>query len=82
MQVVPFFVMKISERVPGLPGLFIAGLFSGGLSTISGGLNSLSCMVYDDFLRQRYTMHAFTITNHLNSLFYLSIDYQICPRQI
>lgn len=53
-QVVPYFVMMVAKDVPGLPGLYIAGLFSAGLSTVSGGLNGISCMVYDDFLKERY----------------------------
>lgn len=53
-QVVPYFVMRIGGKIPGLPGVFIAGLFSGGLSSLSGLLNTLSCMIYDDFLRNRY----------------------------
>lgn len=52
-QVVPYFVMRVSAQVPGIPGLFIAGLFSGGLSSMSGALNTLSCVIYDDFLRNR-----------------------------
>ena len=27
--------------LPGFPGFFVAGVFSGALSTVSGGLNSL-----------------------------------------
>lgn len=53
-QIVPHFVMQIGSQIPGLPGLFIAGLFSGGLSSMSGVLNVLSCIIYDDFLRNRY----------------------------
>ena len=30
--------------IPGLPGLFMAGVFSGSLSTISSGLNSLAAI--------------------------------------
>lgn len=54
-QIVPYFVMRIGDKIPGLPGLFIAGLFSGGLSSMSGLLNVLSCIIYDDFLRDRYS---------------------------
>lgn len=30
-QIVPFFVMDIVGNLPGLPGLFVAGVFSGAL---------------------------------------------------
>ena len=31
LQILPLFVMEIMGRVPGLPGLFIAAVFSGSL---------------------------------------------------
>lgn len=46
--------MRIGSRIPGLPGLFIAGLFSGGLSSMSGGLNTISCTIYEDFLKNKF----------------------------
>jgi len=39
-QLVPLLVMKILKDIPGLPGLFIAGVFSAALSSLSSGLNS------------------------------------------
>lgn len=51
-KVLPYFVMKIGSAVPGLPGLFIAGIFSGALSSLSGLLNTISCIVYEDFLHK------------------------------
>lgn len=53
-QVVPYFVMKVGRQLPGLPGIFVAGIFSAALSTMSGLLNTMSCMIYDDFLRNRF----------------------------
>lgn len=49
----PYFITRIGNKIPGLSGLFIAGLFSGGLSSMSGNLNTISSMIYDDFLRHR-----------------------------
>lgn len=34
---------------PGVPGIFVAGVFSGALSTVSSGLNSLSAVCLKDF---------------------------------
>ena len=34
---------------PGVPGLFVAGVFSGALSTVSSGLNSVSAVCLKDF---------------------------------
>lgn len=52
-QVLPYFVLHVGSKVPGLPGIFVAGIFSAALSTMSGLLNTMSCMIYDDFLRNR-----------------------------
>ncbi|KAI8796745.1 sodium-coupled monocarboxylate transporter 2 [Biomphalaria glabrata] len=49
-QVLPMFVMDVLSDQQGLPGLFIAGLFSGALSTLASGLNSLSAAVFKDVI--------------------------------
>lgn len=49
-QILPFFVMQ-HLGLPGLPGLFVAGLFSGALSTISSGLNSLAAVACEDIVK-------------------------------
>ncbi|XP_058797241.1 sodium-coupled monocarboxylate transporter 2-like isoform X2 [Phymastichus coffea] len=49
-QIVPYYVMDIVGHIPGLPGIFLAGLVSSALSTMSASLNCLSGMIYEDFL--------------------------------
>ncbi|KAK5642185.1 hypothetical protein RI129_008352 [Pyrocoelia pectoralis] len=49
-QIVAFFVMEHSQAIPGLAGLFIAGLFSAALSTLSSSLNSLAATIHGDFI--------------------------------
>ncbi|XP_066991696.2 sodium-coupled monocarboxylate transporter 2 [Anabrus simplex] len=49
-QLLPYYVMKIAAYIPGLPGLFVAGVFSAALSTMSTCLNTVSGTVYEDFL--------------------------------
>lgn len=53
-QILPFFVMEVASEIPGLPGVFIAGIFSAALSSMSTGLNTLAGTIYEDFLRPRY----------------------------
>ena len=50
-QLLPLFVMDILGRFPGLPGVFIACVFSGGLSTISSGLTAMSAVLLEDFIK-------------------------------
>ncbi|XP_017764407.1 PREDICTED: sodium-coupled monocarboxylate transporter 2-like isoform X1 [Eufriesea mexicana] len=50
-QLLPFYVMGITESIPGLPGLFVAGVFSAALSTMSTGLNSMSGVIYEDMIK-------------------------------
>lgn len=47
-QIFPYFVMEVLSDKKGLPGVFLACIFSGSLSTISSGLNSLAAVVIED----------------------------------
>ena len=50
-QLLPLFVMDILGDIPGFPGFFVAGVFSGALSTVSGGLNSLTAVALEDCIK-------------------------------
>ncbi|GAB0101000.1 hypothetical protein DMENIID0001_171170 [Sergentomyia squamirostris] len=50
-QLVPLFVMEMAQHLPGLPGIFVAGIIAGCLSTMSSFLNSTTVCLYEDFLR-------------------------------
>jgi solute carrier family 5 (sodium-coupled monocarboxylate transporter), member 8/12 len=50
-QLMPLLVMEILKDWPGLPGLFIAGVFSAALSSLSTGLNAMSAVVLEDFCK-------------------------------
>ena len=39
-------------NISGLPGLFIAGIFSGSLSTVSSAINSLAAITLEDYLQK------------------------------
>jgi len=52
-QVLPLLVLHVAGDIPGLPGLFMAGVFSGSLSSISSGLNSLAAIALRDFMPAR-----------------------------
>ncbi|XP_070387667.1 putative sodium-dependent multivitamin transporter isoform X1 [Dermacentor albipictus] len=74
-QVLPYFVMLYLGGVPGLPGLFVAGIFSGALSTVSSAVNSLAAVMLEDFVRpfcisqKTYDKHASLILKVLAFFF-------------
>ncbi|XP_059479015.1 sodium-coupled monocarboxylate transporter 1-like [Neocloeon triangulifer] len=47
-QLLPLFVMDVAGHIPGFTGLFIAGVFSAALSSMSTGLNSLAGVLVQD----------------------------------
>ncbi|XP_065172016.1 LOW QUALITY PROTEIN: sodium-coupled monocarboxylate transporter 2-like [Atheta coriaria] len=49
-QILPLYILEVTSNIPGLPGVFIAGVFSASLSTLSAAMNALSCTLYEDFI--------------------------------
>lgn len=39
------------RNFPGFPGLFVSGIFSGALSTVSSGVNSLATVTLEDIIK-------------------------------
>ncbi|XP_047098036.1 sodium-coupled monocarboxylate transporter 1-like [Schistocerca piceifrons] len=50
-QIVPLLVMHTLQGWPGLPGVFVAGIFSAALSSMSTALNSIAAVVLEDFVK-------------------------------
>ncbi|XP_012262785.2 putative sodium-dependent multivitamin transporter [Athalia rosae] len=53
-QLMPYFVMETAGHIPGLAGLFVATIFSAGLSTVSAMLNSLAAVTLEDYIKPSY----------------------------
>ncbi|XP_012265527.1 sodium-coupled monocarboxylate transporter 1-like [Athalia rosae] len=58
-QLLPLLVMDILGDYPGLPGLFVAGVFSAALSSLSTALNSMAAVVIEDFIKP-FRKNSFT----------------------
>ncbi|GFT80531.1 putative sodium-dependent multivitamin transporter [Nephila pilipes] len=56
-QILPYFVMISLTMFPGLPGLFVAGVFSASLSSVSSAINSLAAVTVEDFLNPVWFHH-------------------------
>ncbi|RWS11142.1 hypothetical protein B4U79_10977, partial [Dinothrombium tinctorium] len=50
-QLYPFYVVNLFSNVPGFTGFMVAAVYSGALSTISSGVNSMSAITLEDFLK-------------------------------
>lgn len=72
-QILPYFVMDALGHTKGVPGLFLACVFSGSLSTISSGLNSLAAVIIEDIykglLKRKLTIEQQGITSKVVSVF-------------
>ncbi|XP_062551794.1 sodium-coupled monocarboxylate transporter 1-like isoform X1 [Armigeres subalbatus] len=53
-QILPYYVMDVGAKIPGLPGFFVSGIFSAALSTLSSVLNTLAGTIYEDFIRHHF----------------------------
>ncbi|XP_008208123.2 sodium-coupled monocarboxylate transporter 2 [Nasonia vitripennis] len=49
-EIVPYYLMDITKNIPGISGMFLAGIVSSTLSTTSASINALSGLVYDGFI--------------------------------
>ncbi|XP_022250353.1 sodium-coupled monocarboxylate transporter 1-like [Limulus polyphemus] len=50
-QLLPLFMMDVLGYLPGLPGLFVSGVFSAALSTLSSAINSLAAVTLEDIIK-------------------------------
>lgn len=60
----PLFVVDVMGNMPGLPGIFVAGIFSASLSTVSAAVNSLAAVTLEDYIK---------VNKHLKIIFALNL---------
>ncbi|XP_073985979.1 sodium-coupled monocarboxylate transporter 1-like [Rhodnius prolixus] len=69
-ELVTYHVLKVGRKMSGLSGLFLAGILSASLSSISTIMNSLSGIIFEDFVK---TFAPFTLNNARTNLSIKSI---------
>lgn len=47
----PLFVVDAMGNMPGLPGIFVSGIFSASLSSVSAAMNSLAAVTLEDYIK-------------------------------
>lgn len=50
----PLFVVDAMGSMPGLPGIFVSGIFSASLSSVSAAMNSLAAVTLEDYMKPLY----------------------------
>ncbi|XP_077538731.1 sodium-coupled monocarboxylate transporter 2-like [Haemaphysalis longicornis] len=53
-QILPYYINKYLVDLPGLSGLFLAGVVCAGTSTVSSTINSQTAILYVDFIAPRF----------------------------
>ncbi|XP_022237186.1 putative sodium-dependent multivitamin transporter isoform X2 [Limulus polyphemus] len=76
-QLLPYFVMLSLGHIPGLPGFFVSGIFSGALSTVSSALNSLAAVTLEDFLKPLWPRNELSDTKAALVSKFLALGYGI-----
>ncbi|XP_037714192.1 sodium-coupled monocarboxylate transporter 1 isoform X4 [Drosophila subpulchrella] len=65
-QLVPLLVVQSMSSFPGIPGMFVAAVFSAALSSLSTAMNSLSAVFLEDYIkplmRKPLTEHQTAVT--------------------
>lgn len=50
----PLFVVDAMGSMPGLPGIFVSGIFAASLSSVSAAMNSLAAVTLEDYIKPLY----------------------------
>lgn len=72
-QLMPLFVVDTMSHIPGLSGLFVSGIFSGSLSSISSAISSLSAVTMEDYIKPWVTYRNKKDLSDARSTFYSKV---------
>lgn len=71
-KMVPYFIQDVAGHMKGMTGVFMSCVFSAGLSTMSANLNSLSGVLYEDYVR-KWVKHTEEKANRIMKLIVLIV---------
>lgn len=74
-QLVPLFVLETMGSWPGLPGLFVASIFSASISTVSSGVNSLAAVTLEDVIRPFYRLRHLELSKRATLLITIILGF-------
>lgn len=72
-QLMPLFVVDTMGHIPGLSGLFVSGIFSGSLSSISSAISSLSAVTMEDYIKPLVAYRKKTELSDARTTYYSKI---------
>lgn len=81
LQLMPLFVVDAMGSMPGLPGIFVAGIFSASLSSVSAALNSLAAVTLEDYIKVCISPQkriGTTTAKYLVDFFFFSAFVRLC----
>lgn len=67
-QIFAYYVLDVAQKIPGLPGLFVVGIFSAALSSMSTLMNTLAGTIYDDFVKSHVRFSESTASTFIKSM--------------
>nr|KAI8769371.1 sodium-coupled monocarboxylate transporter 1-like [Biomphalaria glabrata] len=70
-QTPPFFALVAMKDHPGIPGLYMAALFSSALCTVSSGINSMASNTMDEILKKPLARYSELCRFFINKVFIL-----------
>lgn len=77
----PYYVVDTMGLIPGLSGLFVAGIFSASLSTVSAALNSLAAVSIEDYYKVnsfKYLLRNLKQHNLIKTDYFSKDQLQMC----
>ncbi|XP_025406239.1 sodium-coupled monocarboxylate transporter 1-like isoform X2 [Sipha flava] len=77
-HIVPFYIVDVASKIPGTTGLFIAGVVSAALSSMSAQLNTLSGTIYEDLIVKTMNVKPSDLTASIIIKFTVVVIGVIC----